>query len=107
MMTRPSLSAFALPVLCALAAGCATAADVTIENRLVDLGLTEHRAACMSDDLGERLTDRELAVLARHLDGLSRADTPGQLIDAVAAVEEPGLAGAVLASGASCLLSRR
>lgn len=88
-------------------AACATVATATIENRLVDLGLSERRAACMGDELDARLTDDDLTKLARHMITLSRADSAGEVVDAVASIDDFTIARAVVASGTACLFSAR
>lgn len=95
-----------LAALLALTA-CATVATATIESRLIDLGLSRERAACMGDGLNERLDDDDLTKLARHMVTLSRADSPGQVVDAVASIDDFTIARAVVASGAACFLSAR
>ena len=102
---RRTLAVAALPAL--TLAGCATVATATIESRLVDLGLSERRAACMGDELNARLDDDELTKLARHMVTLSRADSAGQVVDAVAGIDDVSVAAAVVASGAACLFSAR
>ena len=90
-----------------LAASCATVASATIENRLVDLGLSERRAACMTDELDARLSDEDMTRLARHAVTLSRSDTPGEVVDALAGIDDFGITRAVIASGTACLFSAR
>ena len=87
--------------------GCATLATATIEDRLVDLGLSERRAACMAGELDARLDDEDLTRLARHAVTLGRSDSPGQVVDALAGVDDLGIAAAVVASGTACLFSAR
>ena len=100
---RRTLALAALPAL----AACATVATATIESRLVDLGLSEERAGCMGDELNARLDDDDLTKLARHMVTLSRADSPGQVVDAVAGIDDFTIARAVVASGTACLFSAR
>ena len=98
---------FSLLFTLAPLAACATVATATIENRLVDLGLSQDRAACMGDGLNERLSDEDLTKLARHMVTLSRADSPGRVVDAVASIDDMRIARAVVASGTACFLSAR
>ena len=91
----------------AVLSGCATVANATIENRLVDLGLSEQRAGCMADELDARLDDDDMTRLARHAVTLSRSDTPGEVVDALAGVDDFGITRAVIASGTACLFSAR
>lgn len=88
-------------------AGCATVATATIENRLVNLGLSEQRAGCMADELDARLDDEDMTRLARHAVTLSRSDSPGEVVDALAGIDDFGIARAVIASGTACLFSAR
>ena len=97
----------ALIISAAMLSGCATVATATIENRLVDLGLSEQRAGCMADELDARLDDEDMTRLARHAVTLSRSDTPGEVVDALAGVDDFGITRAVIASGTACLFSAR
>ena len=96
--------------LCLVALGlcaCATVATATIENRFEDLGMSERRAACMGAELHERLDDAQLTTLARHMVTLTRADSAGEVVDAVASIDDFRIARAVAGSGAACLFSAR
>ena len=103
ILAAPALVALTL----ALLTGCATVATATIENRLVDLGLSERRAGCMADELDARLDDEDMTKLARHAITLSRSDSPGEVVDALAGVDDFGITRAVVASGTACLFSAR
>ena len=97
----------AVLILAALTTGCATIATATIENRLVSLGLSEQRAGCMADELDARLDDDDMSKLARHAVTLSRSDSPGEVVDALAGIDDFGITRAVIASGTACLFSAR
>lgn len=98
--------AFLIAAATALSA-CSTVATATIENRLVNIGLSEQRAGCMADELDARLDDDDMTKLARHTINLSRSDTPGEALDALASIDDFGIARAVVASGTACLFSAR
>ena len=93
--------------LLATLSACATVANATIENRLVDLGLSQQRASCMADELDARLDDQDMTRLARHAVTLSRSDTPSEVVDALAGIDDFGITRAVIASGTACLFSAR
>lgn len=96
-----------LSAAAAYLASCATVASATIENRLVDLGLSEQRAGCMADELNARLDDGDMTRLARHTVTLARSDSPGEVVDALAGIDDFGITRAVIASGTACLFSAR
>ena len=89
------------------AGACATAAKVTIEDRLQAIGLPAGQAGCMADQLEERLSSEDLQDLARYTVTLSRADSPGQAVDALLQIDNPRAVTAIGASGVSCIFAPR
>ena len=89
------------------AAACATAAEAVIEDRLEAIGLSEQKADCMGGELRARLDADDLTTLARHTYTVSRADSPGEVVDALAGIDDFTIARAVVASGTACLFSAR
>ena len=85
--------------------GCATIAKYSIKDDLIEIGIPANKAGCMADQLEERLDDDDLQDLARYMDGLSRAGTPGEALDALLKVDNPQAAGAITASGISCVFA--
>ncbi|MGV6801646.1 MAG: hypothetical protein ACWA5L_06970 [bacterium] len=82
--------------------GCATVAKYSIKDSLIDIGIPKNRAACMAEQLDERLSDDDLRALDRYMKSLSKAATPGQALDALLKVDNPRAVGAITASGVSC-----
>ncbi len=86
-----------------LLASCATAARVTLADRFEAIGLSPKMAACMVDDLDDRLSDEDMRDLARYTVGLSRADTPGKAIDQLLEFDNPRAVAAIGRAGFSCV----
>jgi hypothetical protein len=87
----------------AFLASCATAAKVTLNDRFKSIGLSAEMADCMVDDLDERLSDEDLRDLARYTAGLSRADSPGQAVDALLKFDNPRAVAAIGRAAFSCV----
>lgn len=87
--------------------GCATAAKFTLEDRLAALGLPSGQAACMADQLDERLDSQDLQDLARYTLTLSRAQSPGGVLDALLQFDNPRAVVAIGQSGLSCAFAPR
>lgn len=104
MRLFPSLMVTGLAALSLSA--CATVSKLTIENRLEELGLSQERAACMAGELDNRLNDQELAEFAEFTVTLTTKSSRGGVISALRQIDNPRIAGAVAASGLSCLISR-
>ncbi len=103
---RAFLVGISTMIITALAlSGCVTVAKYTIKDNLVDMGFSPGKASCMADQLEERLSDEDIQDLARYTAGLSRADSPGQALDALMKVDNARAAGAITASGISCLFA--
>ena len=88
-----------------LLAACETVAKYSIRDDLVEVGIPEDKADCMADQLKERLNEEDMRDLARYMDGLSRAASPGEALDALLKVDNPQAAGAITASGISCVFA--
>ena len=86
-----------------LLASCATAAKITLNDRFKSIGLSPEMADCMVDDLDDRLSDEDLRDLARYTSGLSRADTPGQAVDALLRFDNPRAVAAIGRAAFSCV----
>jgi hypothetical protein len=84
-------------------AACATAARVTLRDRFEAIGLSPKMAACMVDDLDQRLSDEDLRDLARYTVKLSRADTPLQAIDSLLKIDNPRAVAAIGRAAFSCV----
>jgi hypothetical protein len=84
-------------------ASCATAAKVTLNDRFRSIGLSAEMADCMVDDLDDRLSDDDLRDLARYASGLSRADSPGQAVDALLKFDNPRAVAAIGRAAFSCV----
>ncbi|MEM9170234.1 MAG: hypothetical protein AAGC56_11335 [Pseudomonadota bacterium] len=89
----------------ALAASCATAARYTIEDRLAALGLSDNQAECMGRELSDRLSSDDLQDVARYTLTLSRADTPGGVVDALRGIDNPRAFTAIGQSGLACIFA--
>lgn len=98
-MERFIVSAAALIML----AACATSARATLMDRFQSIGLSADMAGCMVDDLDDRLDNDDLRDLARYSAGLSRADTPGEAIDALLKFDNPRAAAAIGRAAFSCV----
>ena len=94
----------------AVAAGlsaCVTAATMTIENRLEQIGMSPEIAGCMAGQLRDRLSSEDLQDVARYTVGLSRAETSRQALEALARIDNPRAVAAIGASGVSCIFAPR
>ncbi|MBB5517382.1 hypothetical protein [Amphiplicatus metriothermophilus] len=87
-------------------AACATlSAQSRIENRLMDLGLSESRAECLAGELADTLDRRDLKDVADFLDRLDRADTPRGVVETLRRIDNPRAAATVAAAAIACALS--
>ncbi|NWG93215.1 MAG: hypothetical protein HXY21_12035 [Parvularculaceae bacterium] len=86
-----------------LAVSCATSAKMTLNDRFKAIGLSAEMADCMVDDLDDRLSDEDIRDLARYAAGLSRADTPGQAVDALLEFDNPRAVAAIGRAAFSCV----
>jgi hypothetical protein len=86
-----------------LAAACATLSPQSrIENRFVDLGISQDRAQCLGAEIGERLDRREMGIVADYLEGLDRADSARELLEALADIDDSRAATAIARAGIAC-----
>lgn len=88
-------------------AACATISPrVRIENRLVQFGLSHQRAACMADELDERLDRGDLAAVADFVGNLNDATSAGEALDALLAIDNPRAAAAIARASIACAFPR-
>ena len=90
-----------------LAAGCASMSGASrLENRLISFGMEPRAASCVTDELGEDLSGRELGAVADFLERLEAADRgrPGAAIDAIMSMDNPEIVASVAAAAISCAL---
>ncbi len=92
--------------LCAAAAlaACASGPEARIANQLMALGFAPKRADCVAGELGERLDNRSLNNVARALDGLNDAGSPGDVLQALGALDDASAARAVGGAAFACAL---
>ncbi len=87
----------------ALLASCATSAKMSLNDRFKSIGLSPEMADCMVDDLNDRLSNDDLRDLAGYASTLSRADTPGQAVDALLNFDNPRAVAAIGKAAFSCV----
>lgn len=87
----------------ALLASCATTAKMSLNDRFKSIGLSPEMADCMVDDLNDRLSNDDLRDLAGYASTLSRADTPGQAVDALLNFDNPRAVAAIGKAAFSCV----
>lgn len=90
----------------ALTAACATSPAGRIESRLLNIGIDAKNARCLANELDAKLDRSELTAVADFLDGLDRSDSPGEAIDALLSIDDPGAAAGVARAGFACALER-
>lgn len=90
-------------VLFAFAAGCATAAKATLENRFQAIGIPEKTAVCMVGELSETLPSDDLNDLARYSMRVSRADTTAAAIGELTKMDNPRAVAAVGQAAFACV----
>jgi hypothetical protein len=84
-------------------AACATVSPrVRIENRFMELGLSERKAECMGNELDERLDRSDMNDVADFIGKLNKASTTGENIDALLSIDNARAAGAIAAAGLAC-----
>ena len=86
-------------------AACATTAALTIEDRLVEIGIPADKADCMADQLKERLETEDLQDLADYMSGLARSASAGEALDELLEIRNPRAVGTITQSGISCLFA--
>ena len=90
-----------------LLASCATAARYTLQDRFRAIGLPSDTADCMVDELDQRLTDDDLADLARYTLRLARADSTLDAIRSLMTIDNPRAVSAIGSSGVACVTGLR
>ncbi len=84
-------------------AACATLSPrVRIENRFVELGLSENKAECMAHELDDRLDRDDMAAVADFVGDLNAAGSAGAVLDAMLGIDNARAAGAIGAAGVAC-----
>ena len=85
---------------------CATVSPRSrIENRFVEFGLGENQAACMGNELDDRLDRSDLNAVADFIGNLNGANSPGQALEALTSIDNPRAAAAIARAGISCAFS--
>lgn len=85
-----------------LLASCATSGPERLEQQLIAIGLPSERASCLTNELDDRLNRREINELSSFLDGVNRASTPGETLDALLSIDDPNTSKAVASAGIAC-----
>ncbi|WP_375202138.1 hypothetical protein [Hyphococcus sp.] len=84
-------------------AACATISPRTrIENRLMEIGLSERKAECMAYELDERLDRDDLNEVADFLGDVNDASSAGENYDTLLNIDNARAAAAIAASGLAC-----
>ncbi len=82
---------------------CATISPrARIENRLVEIGLSERKAGCMAGELDNRLDRSDLNDVADFLGDVNQASSDGENYDALLNIDNARAAAAIAAAGLSC-----
>lgn len=95
-------------VFACLVAGCAASPKARVESGLRNLGMPDRPAACMADELDERLSRRNMKRIAEVLDeGRKGGDArPGRVIEQLDGLDDPAITEATAKAGISCTLLR-
>ena len=89
--------------LTALTGACATLSPTSrIESELRSLGVSEPRAECLAEDLGDHLDRNDLKAVADFLTDLNQAGSAGGALDALLSIENPRAAAAIASAGITC-----
>ncbi len=95
--------AMALGCALLMLAACASFSPRSrIKDRFVELGVSSDRAACLADELDERLDRDDLNAVADFLTDLNEAGSAGGALDALLGIDNPGVAASIAASGVAC-----
>ncbi|GJL92347.1 hypothetical protein [Hyphococcus sp.] len=82
---------------------CATVSPrMRIENRFMELGLSERKAECMGNELDARLNRNDMKDVADFIGKLNNASSTGENIDALLSIDNARAAGAIAAAGLAC-----
>ena len=87
--------------------GCATAARITLNDRLRAIGIGAATAECLVGELDQRLSDEDLQELARYTLRLARADSTVGAIRSLMTIDNPRAITAIGASGVACVTGLR
>ncbi|MEO1252680.1 MAG: hypothetical protein AAFW81_10080 [Pseudomonadota bacterium] len=89
-----------------LIAACATLSPRgAIEDRFVELGISNERASCLADALDERLDRDDLRDVADFLENFQAAGSAGGVLDALLAIDNPRVATEIARASVSCAFS--
>ena len=90
---------------CALGACATLSPRMSIENRFVELGLSENRAECMAGELDDRLDRDDLSAVADFVGELNAAGSAGGVLDALLGIDNARAAAAIGAASVACAFS--
>ncbi len=91
-----------------LVSACATVSPrAELEDRFVEFGLSEERAACLADELDERLDRDDLADVSDYIAGLNDVDSAGAALDALLRIENPRAVSAIGGASLACAFGGR
>ena len=89
-----------------LLAACASVSPrAELRDNFVEFGVSEERAACLADELDERLDRSDLTDVADYINGLNSVDTAGEALDALIRIDNPRAAAAIGSAGLACAFS--
>lgn len=102
-MNRRAVEILLCAAMMFASAACVTMSSASrIEKQLKSLGVAEQRAECLSEELDRNLDSRDLKDVADFLEGLNRAQGPGQALDALLRIDNPRAAAAIASAGIVC-----
>lgn len=84
-------------------ASCATAAQLTLQDRFRAIGIPAGTTDCMVDELEQRLSNEDVQDLARYTLQLSRADSTFVAIQSLMRIDNPRAVTAVGRSAVGCV----
>ncbi len=93
----------------ALAAGLASCASPkgAVRSELVELGLSDNRAACVAEEFSARLEPADVKAVANFLKELNKSESAGNALDALLRIDNPRAAAVAPIAGVSCAIPRR
>ena len=89
-------------MLVLLIASCATSGTSRLQQQFIAIGLSPDRAECLVGELSERLNRKDIKEISGFLDGVNRAQTAGETLDAVLAMDNAAVTKAMASSGVAC-----
>jgi hypothetical protein len=102
-MNRRSIEILLGASMMLASAACVTMSPASrIEKQLKSLGVGDQRAECLAGELDDNLDRRDLKDVADFLEGLNRAQGPGQALDALLRIDNPRAAAAIASAGIVC-----